>query len=107
MLLKPIKIHVDTYRFYRRLDCYVFFFGDVFSVFIPNSEHKVNPLDKLISGDTVPPLCLPATAQVVRLVPVSSVPKSEDQITKEDEDPYHLRAQSPLGYMEVADVARR
>ena len=90
----------------RPLDCYVLF-GDLFSVFNPNSEHKVNPLDKLISDDTVPPLCLPATAQVVRLVPGSSVPKNEDEITKEDEDPYYFRAQSPLGYMEVTDVARR
>ena len=75
--------------------------------FITHSEYKVNSLDKLISDDTVPPLCLPATAQVVRLVPGSFVPKNEDQITKEDEDSYHLRAQSPLGYMEITDVARR
>jgi len=64
-------------------------------------------MDKVISDDTVPPLCLPATAQVVRLVPGSSVPKIEDQITKDDENPNHFRAQSPLGYMEVTDVVRR
>ena len=85
----------------------MFFLGDFFLCIYSKSEQKVNSFDKLISDDTVPPLCLPATAQVVRLVPGSSVPKIEDQITKEDEDPYHLRAQSPLGYMEVTDVARR
>lgn len=72
-----------------------------------SSYFKVNSLDKVISDDTVPPLCLPATAQVVRLVPGSSVPKIEDQITKDDENPNHFRAQSPLGYMEVTDVVRR
>lgn len=74
-------------------------------------ERQVSPpMDKLISEDTVPPLCLPATAQVVRLVPGSTVPEDDDQIKKEefeDEDPRHFRPQSPLGYLEVADVGRR
>ena len=80
----------------------------IFSLyFLFHSEQKVQPLDKLITEDTVPPLCLPATAQVVRLVPDSTVPENDDQIRKEDEDPRQFRAQSPLGYLEVTDVARR
>ncbi|XP_068732159.1 von Willebrand factor A domain-containing protein 8-like [Montipora capricornis] len=68
------------------------------------------PLDKLITEDTVLPLCLPATAQVVRLVPGSMIPKEDDQMTNkqsEDEDPRQLKTRSPLGYLEVADVGRR
>ena len=69
-------------------------------------------MDKFISEDTVPPLCLPGTAQVVRLVPGSTVLKEDDQMSEkdkesEDKDPRHFRPQSPLGYLEVADVGRR
>lgn len=70
----------------------------------------IPPIDQFISGDTVPPICLPAAAQVVRLVPGSSVPKSDNSIRKdesEDDDPRYVRPQSPLGYLEVADVGRR
>ena len=81
------------------------------SDFYLHSDRKLTPpMDKFISDDTVPPLCLPATAQVVRLVPGSTVPNIDDQIRKEesdDEDPGHVRSQSPLGYLEVADVGRR
>lgn len=87
--------------------------GDhILSFFILHSERKVAPpMDKLISEDTVPPLCLPGTAQVVRLVPGSTIPK-EDQMSEkdkesEDEDPRYFRPQSPLGYLEVADVGKR
>lgn len=69
-----------------------------------------SPLDKLITEDTVPPLCLPTTAQVVRLVPGSTVPKEDDQIRNnlaEDENPHQFRPQSLLGFLEVADVGRR
>ena len=72
-----------------------------------HSERKEKLLDKLISEDTVPPICLPATAQVVRLVPDSTIPKNEDQSKEEDEDPRQFRAQRPLGYLEVTDVARK
>lgn len=79
--------------------------------FFPVSEPKVTPpIDQFISEDTVPPICLPAAAQVVRLVPGSSVPKSDDSIRKEeseDDDPRYVRPQSPLGYLEVADVGRK
>lgn len=79
--------------------------------FFSLSEPKVTPpIDQFISEDTVPPICLPAAAQVVRLVPGSSVPKSDNSIRKdesEDDDPRYVRPQSPLGYLEVADVGRR
>lgn len=78
-----------------------------YAAFISRSEQKASPLNKLISEDTIPPLCLPATAQVVRLVPDSTVPKNDDQITNEDDDPRQFRAQRPLGYLEVTDVSRR
>ena len=81
------------------------------SGFFSHSEPKVTPpIDQFISEDTVPPICLPAAAQVVRLVPGSSVPKSDNSIRKdesEDDDPRYVRPQSPLGYLEVADVGRR
>lgn len=57
VLFKLIKIYVDIYCFYRCLDCYVFFFGDVFFVFILNLEYKVNFLDKFILDDIVFFLC--------------------------------------------------
>lgn len=88
-------------------DCFVIGRDFFYAVFISHSERKVNPLEKLISEDTVPPLCLPATAQVVRLVPDSTVPKNDEQITQEDEDPRQFRVQRPLGYLEVTDVLRR
>ena len=85
--------------------------SDIFRVFSSFSERQgALPLDKLITEDTVPPLCLPATAQVVRLVPGSMIPKEDDQMTNkesEDEDPRQLKTRSPLGYLEVADVGRR
>ena len=91
--------------------CVILYIPRRFSVFVSHPERIVSPpIDKLISEDTVPPLCLPATAQVVRLVPGSTVPKDNDQIRNkesEDEDPRHFRPQSPLGYLEVADVGRR
>lgn len=67
-------------------------------------------MNKFITGDTIPPLCLSTTAQVVRLVPDSMVAEEDNQIRNnesEDEDPRHSRMQSLLGYLEVADVGRR
>ena len=72
-----------------------------------NFLERVKPLDKLITEDTVPPLCLPTTAQVVRLVPGSTVPRNDGQTMEEDEDNGQFRARSLLGYLEVTDVARR
>ncbi|XP_074632889.1 von Willebrand factor A domain-containing protein 8-like isoform X1 [Acropora palmata] len=73
------------------------------------SEKRGDPsLKKFITEDTIPPLCLSATAQVVRLVPDSMVPEEDNQTTEsEDEDPRQSRTQSLLGYLEVADVGRR
>ena len=65
-------------------------------------------MKKFITEDTIPPLSLSATAQVVRLVPDSMVPEEDNQTTEsEDEDPRQSRTQSLLGYLEVADVGRR
>lgn len=82
----------------------------VVSFSLINLEKRVDPpMKKFITEDTIPPLCLSATAQVVRLVPDSMVPEEEETRNKEseDEDPRQSRTQSLLGYLEVADVGRR
>lgn len=84
--------------------------NDEFRIFSLSEPKVTPPIDQFISEDTVPPICLPAAAQVVRLVPGSSVPKSDNSIRKdesEDDDPRYVRPQSPLGYLEVADVGRK
>ena len=83
----------------------------VVSFSLINLEKRGDPsLKKFITDDTIPPLCLSATAQVVRLVPDSIVPEEDNQTRNkesEDEDPRQSRTQSLLGYLEVADVGRR
>ena len=82
------------------ISIYIFFI-----IYFDYSE-RAKPLDKLITEDTVPPLCLPTTAQVVRLVPGSTVPSNDEQ-TVEDEDTHQFRVRKLLGYLEVTDLARR
>ena len=94
---------------WRTISFLLFFFSDSDGS-IPRRPTVNLNVDSLISDVTVPPVCLPATGQVIRLVPVSVVPEKARQLRREEagEDAaYQLRPQSILGYLEVVDVGRR